>query len=90
MEYGNLGAIAAILIGAVLVVVVLGHFMRRRANRMAEGTPSSTPRADHPGAPGPHAGAAPRTPAGLTPTEEEYLDSSHIFTGTRDPRDPRR
>lgn len=86
MEYGNLGAIAAILIGAVLVVVVLGHFMRQRTNRMAEDAPSATPRADRAGAPGPHAGAAPHTPPGLTPAEEEYLDSSHIFTGTRDPR----
>lgn len=76
MELSNLLPIIAILAGAVAVVLVLRHFMHRRAP-----PPAATPVAP----------AAPRpSRAPLTMVEEEYLDSSHIITRPANPRDPPR
>lgn len=76
MELGNLIPILAILAGAIAVVIVLRHFMHRRAHRAAEVPPAQ---------------AAPRPASpSLSEVEEEYLDSSHIITRPVDPRDPPR
>lgn len=68
MDWLSLGPIAAILAGAIVLVVVLRRFMAARlphqAPSRAEGVPTPASR----GVP-------------LTAEEQEYLDSSHITSG---------
>lgn len=77
MDMHGLIPIAAILAGAVVLVIVLRRFMRPHL-RGEPGPPRETMR-----------GTPPRA-APLTRAEQEYLDSSHIITGPSAGRqDPR-
>ena len=68
MELQSLLPIAAILAGAVVLVIVLRRFMRRHLRGepgpRREADPSVPPRATH-----------------LPHADQEYLDSSHIISG---------
>lgn len=66
MEWDNLVPIAAILAGAIVMVIALRRYMRARLH-------------DHPVQPSEEPAARCAVP--LTADEQEYLDSSHIISG---------